>query len=102
MKTATTLAMAALMVTAGAALADQPVVLTDAQLDQVTAGDRHSAQDIVFTKYVDSSGTTIAINGQVQTGVDPDALGPLGFVKISVSARGNHSDFEFLRTLAER
>jgi prepilin-type processing-associated H-X9-DG protein len=38
MKTATTLAMAALLVTAGAALADEPMVLTDAELDRVTAG----------------------------------------------------------------
>jgi hypothetical protein len=38
MKTATTLGMAALLVTAGAAVADQPVVLTDTQLDRITAG----------------------------------------------------------------
>ena len=38
MKTATTLGLAALLVTAGAAVADQPVVLTDTQLDRITAG----------------------------------------------------------------
>jgi hypothetical protein len=38
MKTASTLGLAALLVTAGAAVADQPVVLTDTQLDRITAG----------------------------------------------------------------
>jgi hypothetical protein len=33
-----TLGMAALLATAGAAMADGPMVLTDAQLDRVTAG----------------------------------------------------------------
>jgi hypothetical protein len=38
MKAAVSFGMAALLATAGGALADQPMVLTDAQLGQVTAG----------------------------------------------------------------
>jgi hypothetical protein len=38
MKAAMTLGLAALLVTAGAGMAEQPMVLTEAQLDRVTAG----------------------------------------------------------------
>jgi hypothetical protein len=40
MKTAMTLGLAALLATAGVAMADGPMVLTDAELDRVTGGPR--------------------------------------------------------------
>jgi hypothetical protein len=89
MKRAITFGLAAILATAGPALADQPMVLTGSQLDQVTAG----AVDISRT-LPGPEGKAAATSLLIQ--VDAPSAGASGmrppeFVIISIGQEVNHA-----------
>jgi hypothetical protein len=102
MKTATTLGMAALLATAGAAVAEGPIALTNAQLDYVTAsgggGIFNTGTIVIIDSTVGSGGVSMTmgdgsvrfISGSISLSVSPSpgtSTRPAEFVIITIDQK---------------
>jgi hypothetical protein len=91
MKTAVSYGIAALA-TAGAAVAGEPMVLTDAQLDQVTAGFLKVEIHVTILPIQDgTSNTALVTEAPPASGGTSAPRKPAEFVIISIGQKINHA-----------